>query len=206
MTLYGLWIFSLVYFLAVATPGPGVAAIIARSLAEGTRGAVAFIAGFLVGDLIWFSLAATGLAALAQTAYTLFLVVKYVGAAYLLYLAYRMWRAKPQIATEDAQMPQAERSSRLFFGSLALTLANPKTMIFFLALLPTVVELTRLDLAGFMEITATICVVLPLVLGGYTLLAANARKIFKSERAVKRINRASGVAMAGAAVAVVVKN
>src|SRR5688572_4917542 len=128
MTLYGLWIFSLVYFLAVATPGPGVAAIIARSLAEGTRGATAFIAGFLVGDLIWFIVAATGLAALAQTAYTVFLVVKYVGAAYLLYLAYRMWRAKPQVASDVAQLPKAERSSRLFLGSLALTLANPKTM------------------------------------------------------------------------------
>lgn len=206
MTLYGLWVFSLVYLLAVATPGPGVAAIIARSLAEGTRGAVAFIAGFLVGDLIWFAVAATGLAALAQTAYTLFLVVKYAGAAYLLYLAYRMWRARPQVATDGAQMPTAERSSRLFLGSLALTLANPKTMIFFLALLPTVVELERLDLAGFLEITATICVVLPLVLGGYTLLAANARKLFKSERAVRRINRASGVAMAGAAVAVVARS
>ena len=206
MTLYGLWIFSLVYFLAVATPGPGVAAIIARSLAEGTRGAMAFIAGFLVGDLIWFIVAATGLAALAQTAYTVFLVVKYVGAAYLLYLAYRMWRAKPQVATDEAQLPKAERSSRLFLGSLALTLANPKTMIFFLALLPTVVELERLDLAGFLEITGAICIVLPLVLGGYTLLAANARKIFKSERAVKRINRASGVAMAGAAVAVVARS
>jgi threonine/homoserine/homoserine lactone efflux protein len=211
MTLYGLWVFSLVYFLAVATPGPGVAAIIARSLAEGTRGAVAFIAGFLIGDLIWFVFAATGLAALAQSAHTVFLVVKYAGAAYLLYLAYRIWRAQPQIATDrsatDAvQLPQAERSSRLFLGTLALTLANPKTMIFFLALLPTVVDLERLDVAGFLEITAAICIVLPLVLGGYTLLAANARKLFKSERAVRRINRASGVAMAGAAVAVVARS
>ena len=210
MTLYGLSIFALVYFLAVATPGPGVAAIIARSLAEGTRGATAFIAGFLVGDLIWFIVAATGLAALAQSAYAVFVVVKYVGAAYLLYLAFRMWRSRPRVAARDAQSsverPTSERSSRLFLGSLALTLANPKTMIFFLALLPTVVQLERLDVAGFSEIIAAICVVLPLVLGGYTLLAARARRIFRSERAVQRINRVSGVAMAGAAVAVVARN
>jgi threonine/homoserine/homoserine lactone efflux protein len=206
MTLYGLWIFALVYFLAVATPGPGVAAIIARSLAEGTRGAVAFITGFLVGDLIWFIVAATGLAALAQTAHAVFVVVKYAGAAYLIYLAYRMWRAKPRIATDGAELPQAERSSRLFLGSLALTLANPKTMIFFVALLPTVVQLERLDVAGFLEITGAICIVLPLVLGGYTLLATRARRLFRSERAVRRINRASGVTMAGAAVAVVARS
>jgi len=206
MTLYGLWIFSLVYFLAVATPGPGVAAIIARSLAQGTRGSVAFIGGFLVGDLIWFIVAATGLAALAQTAQTAFLLVKYAGVAYLLYLAYRMWRTKPQLGNDDAEVLSTESRSRLFLGSLALTLGNPKTMIFFLALLPTVIQLERLDLADFVEITAAMSIVLPLVLGGYTLLAARARRFFASERAVRRINRVSGAAMAGAAVAVVARN
>src|SRR5688572_6487571 len=100
VSFYGLLIFSSVYLLAVATPGPGVAAIIARSLARGTQGAVAFIAGFLIGDLIWFALAATGLAALAQTAQTLFVVVKYAGAAYLLYLAYRLWTAPASAAAD----------------------------------------------------------------------------------------------------------
>ena len=206
MTLYGLWIFSLVYFLAVATPGPGVAAIIARSLAQGTRGSVAFIAGFLVGDLLWFIVAATGLAALAQTAQTAFLLVKYAGVAYLVYLAYRMWRTKPQLGNDDAEVLSTESRSRLFLGSLALTLGNPKTMIFFLALLPTVIQLERLELADFVEITAAMSIVLPLVLGGYTLLAARARRFFASERAVRRINRVSGAAMAGAAVAVVARN
>ena len=205
MTLYGLWIFSLVYFLAVATPGPGVAAIIARSLAQGTRGSVAFIAGFLVGDLIWFIVAATGLAALAQTAQSAFLLVKYAGVAYLLYLAYRMWRTKPQLGN-DAEVLIAESRSRLFLGSLALTLGNPKTMVFFLALLPTVIQLERLDLADFVEIIAAMSIVLPLVLGGYTLPACHARRFFVSERAVRRINRVSGAAMAGAAVAVVTRN
>src|SRR5215468_8662561 len=93
MTWYGLSVFVFAYGLAVAVPGPGVAAVIARSLGHGLRGAPAFIGGFLVGDLIWFTCATTGLAMLAQTAYTVFLVVKYAGVAYLLYLAYRLWTA-----------------------------------------------------------------------------------------------------------------
>ena len=87
MTLYGLAVFSIVYALAVASPGPGVAAIVARSLVRGTRGAPAFIAGFVIGDLVWFTIAVTGLAALAQTASAVFAAIKYAGAAYLLYLA-----------------------------------------------------------------------------------------------------------------------
>lgn len=202
MSFYGLLIFASIYLLAVATPGPGVAAIIARSLARGTQGATAFIAGFLIGDLIWFAVAATGLAALAQTARLVFVVIKYAGAVYLLYLAYRLWTAPPVVAAEHEPVDDGQKPLQLFLGSLALTMANPKTAIFFLALLPTVVRLEDLTVAGFLEITATILIVLPLVLGGYVLLAARARRIFKSERAVRRINRSTGAAMACAAVAV----
>ena len=201
MSLYGLLVFAVVYLLAVASPGPGVAAVIARSLARGTHGAPAFIAGFLVGDLIWFTFAATGLAALAHTAQTLFVVVKYAGAAYLLYLAYRLWTA-PVANTAAPVIDSGQQPLQLFLGSLALTLANPKTMIFFLALLPTVVRLEVLTLLGFVEIVLAIAIVLPVTLGAYVLLAARARQMFKSATAVRRINRGTGAAMACAAVAV----
>ncbi|MBL8266864.1 LysE family translocator [Steroidobacter sp.] len=203
MSLYGLLVFCAVYVLAVASPGPGVAAIIARSLANGTRGAPAFIAGFLVGDLIWFAFAATGLAALAQSAQAVFVVVKYAGAAYLLYLAYKLWTAPAAPATEGPDLDgQGQKPLQLFLGSLALTLANPKTMVFFLALLPTVVPLEKLTLLGFVEMVVAIAILLPLTLGGYVLLAARARRVFKSATAVRRINRGTGAAMACAAVAV----
>ena len=203
MSLYGLLVFAAVYLMAVASPGPGVAAVIARALARGTRGAPAFIAGFLVGDLIWFTFAVTGLAALAQTAQTLFVVVKYAGAAYLLYLAYKLWTAP--VASSDQPPPALDRGQKplqLFVGSLMLTLANPKTMIFFLALLPTVVKLEQLTLLGFLEIVLAISIVLPLTLGAYVVLADRARRMFKSATAVRRINRGTGAAMACAAVAV----
>lgn len=202
MSLYGLLVFSAVYALAVASPGPGVAAIIARSLANGTRGAPAFIAGFLVGDLIWFAFAATGLAALAQSAHAVFVVVKYAGAAYLLYLAYKLWTAPAEPADDTPNLENGQKPLQLFLGSLALTLANPKTMVFFLALLPTVVALESLTLLGFLEMVVAISILLPLTLGAYVVLADRARRVFKSAKAVRRINRGTGAAMACAAVAV----
>jgi threonine/homoserine/homoserine lactone efflux protein len=201
MTWYGLSVFALVYALAVATPGPGVAAVIARSLGHGLRGAPAFIAGFVVGDLIWFTCAATGLAMLAQSAYAVFLVVKYAGVAYLLYLAYRLWTAPAKPMEKSADV-RRDRPLQLFLGSLALTLGNPKTMIFFLAVLPTVVELKRLSVVGFCEIVAVIVVLLPLVLGGYAFGASRARRLFSKPKSVRWVQRGTGVAMASAAVAV----
>lgn len=201
MSWYGLLTFCMVYFLAVATPGPGVAAVIAHGLARGPRGAAAFIAGFVAGDLIWFLGAALGLSALAQTAHSAFVAVKYLGAAYLLFLAYKMWSA-PARRFDPIDAPVVQRPVNLFLGSLALTLGNPKPMIFFLALLPTVVNLENLTPRGYVEIGAAIAVILPTILGAYVLAAAHARAWLRSPRAIRLLNRSSGSLMAAAAVAV----
>jgi threonine/homoserine/homoserine lactone efflux protein len=201
MSLYGLTAFALVYALAVASPGPGVASVVARALGRGVSGAPAYIAGFLIGDLIWFALVAAGLAVLAHSAHTVFLVIRYLGAAYLLYLAWRLWRAPPA-ALESAQAPPRERRLQLLLGSLALTLGNPKTMVFFLAVLPTVVELNRLTPAGFLAMALVIACVLPAVLGAYTLFAARARVRLSRPGTVRWVQRGTGAVMAGAAIAV----
>ena len=201
MSLYGLTAFALVYALAVASPGPGVASVVARALGRGVSGAPAYIAGFLIGDLVWFALAAAGLAVLAHSAHTVFLVIRYLGAAYLLYLAWRLWRAPPA-TLESAQAPARERRLQLLLGSLALTLGNPKTMVFFLAVLPTVVELNRLTPAGFLAMALVIACVLPAVLGAYTLFAARARARLSRPGTVRWVQRGTGAVMAGAAIAV----
>ncbi|MGA2190441.1 MAG: LysE family translocator [Steroidobacteraceae bacterium] len=202
MSWYGLITFCAVYFVAVATPGPGVAAVIAQGLARGSVGAPAFIAGFVVGDLAWFLAAALGLSALAQSAHTAFVVVKYAGAAYLLFLALKLWLLPAQPLAEIDERSLDHRPSKLFAASLTLTLGNPKPMIFFVALLPTVVPLENLRLAGYLEIGATIAVILPAVLGAYVLAASRARVWFRSPRSNRLLNRGSGTLMAAAAVAV----
>lgn len=198
MTLAGLLTFGAVYGAAVASPGPGVAAVVARVLARGLRGAPAFIGGFLAGDLVWFALAATALHALAQTFAVLFIVIRYAGAAYLLYLAWKLWTA-PAAAGDVAAGSRSERPLRLFLGGLSLTLGNPKVIFFFMALLPMVVDLGTLSLPGFLEIAAAITAILSAVLGGYALLAAFGRRFIASPRAVRIVNRGTSVVMAGAA-------
>ena len=200
MSVYGLLTFCAVYTLAVATPGPGIAAIVARSLAHGFKGAPAFVAGFIVGDLTWFTVAATGLAAVAKTAAAVFVAIKWAGVVYLLYLAWKLWTAPAErvaVVEQDGQ-----HGWRAFVSSLMLTLGNPKAILFFLALLPTVVDLASMNAARFVEISAAIMVVLPAVLFSYVFLAARARELFTTPKAVRRLNRSSGVALAGAAVVI----
>jgi threonine/homoserine/homoserine lactone efflux protein len=203
VTLYGLLTFSAVYALTVASPGPGIAAVVARGLAHGMKGTPAFITGFLVGDLVWFFIAATGLAAVARTAATLFVAIKWAGVVYLLYLAWKLWTAPAQRVEVEAD--DRQHGWRAFMASFVLTLGNPKAILFFLALLPTVVDLTTLTFTSIVQISVAMCVVQPIVLWTYALLAAKARRLFTSPRAVRRLNRSSGVAMAGAAAVVAIR-
>jgi threonine/homoserine/homoserine lactone efflux protein len=202
MSWYGLVSFCAVYIAAVATPGPGVAAVIARSLARGHKGAAAFISGFVVGDLIWFAGAGLGLSALAQSAHSVFLAVKYAGAAYLLFIAFKLWTTPGRPLADAADQSLDQRPLKLFLGSLTLTLGNPKPMLFFVALLPTLVPLEHLNVYGYLQIALAIAVILPSILGAYVLIASRARRWFRSARANTLVNRGSGTLLAAAAAAV----
>ncbi|MEE1655946.1 LysE family translocator [Microvirga sp. CF3062] len=201
MDLAGLLLFSSALFIAAASPGPGIAAIVARVLGRGPKGAVAFSIGVALGDVVWLSFAILGLAALAQTFHGVFLVIKYLGAAYLLYIAYKLWTA-PMATQEVEANVKAENSAKLFMAGLAVTMGNPKVMVFYLALLPTFLDLTRITLLGFAELVVATLTVLGVVFAGYIALAARARRLFTSPRAVRILNRTTGTVMAGAAAAV----
>jgi threonine/homoserine/homoserine lactone efflux protein len=201
MDLAGLLLFSSALFIAAASPGPGIAAIVARVLGRGPKGAVAFSIGVALGDVVWLTFAILGLAALAQAFHGVFLVIKYLGAAYLLYIAYKIWTA-PAVAQDVKAEAGTEHPMKLLLGGLALTLGNPKTMVFYLALLPTFLDLTRITLLGFAELVLATLTVLGVVFAGYIALAARARRLFTSPRAIRILNRTTGTVMAGAAAAI----
>lgn len=205
MTLTSLLLFASVYFVAVASPGPGMAAVIARGLGQGMAAAPAFVAGFIVGDLVWFTIAATGLAVVAQTFESLFLAIKYAGCAYLLYLAWKIWTA-PVAAQDVTVAGDNVRSLPSFLGTLTLTLGNPKVIVFFLSLMPLVVELKSITPLVFIEMAAVIILVFTPVLFTTLYLADRARRVFTSEKALKRINRGTAAVMAGAAAVIAARS
>ncbi|MCX5513592.1 lysine transporter LysE [Kaistia algarum] len=201
ISLSGLALFAAALGIAAFSPGPGIAAIVARVLGRGRDGAIAFVAGMAIGDVVWLSLAILGLAVLAQTFHEVFALIKYAGAAYLLYVGWKMWTAPAKAQAVEANTARESRV-RLFLGGLAVTMGNPKTMVFYLALVPSLVDLSAVDGLAFTELVATTLAVLTLVFGFYVVLALRARRLFSNPRAIRLVNRGSGVVMAGAAVAI----
>lgn len=200
LTLTTLLVFAGALFIAAGTPGPSVAALVARVISKGARDVLPFLFGMWAGDAIWLTCAIAGLSAIAETFYHAFVVIKWLGILYLLYLAWKMWFAKPDVQEEE--LPQARSRGRMFLTGLAIALGNPKIMMFYIALLPSIIDIRAVSLGGWAELVVTLLVVLAVVDFTWMFLAAKARSFLKSRRAVMIANRASAATMAGAAMAI----
>ncbi|MBU9194728.1 LysE family translocator [Burkholderia gladioli] len=198
MALSALLVFALALMVAAGSPGPGIAALVARVMSNGFRDVLPFLAAMWIGEILWMSFAVAGLAALARTFATAFLLLKIAGIVYLLFLAVKMWLAPA--AVDDGQLPSGQSPLRMFAAGLTVSLGNPKIMVFYVALLPTLVDLSHVGPLAWAELALTMLVVMAAVDLSWALLAVRARRLLTSRRAVKVANRASATMMAGAAV------
>jgi threonine/homoserine/homoserine lactone efflux protein len=103
---------------------------------------------------------------------------------------------------QGSELPSARSPWRMFVAGLLVTLGNPKIMMFYLALLPTIIDVSRIGTVAWFELTLTMLIVLMAVDFGWALLATRARKLLTTRRAVKIANRASATVMAGVAAAI----
>lgn len=196
--------FTIALTIAVASPGPGVAAVVARGLSTGFRRTLPMIGGLIIGDVVYISAAIGGLAALATTFGGVFIVVRWLGAAYLVYLAIRLWRSKPT-GTEAAAARPRGSPAQVFLAGLSITLGNPKVMVFYLALLPALIDLRTVGAAEYLAMIGIVAVVLSLVMSTYAALAGRARTFLATPARRKVLDRIAGSVMAGAAAAILVR-
>ncbi len=200
LSTHALLIFAAVYAAAIATPGPGIVTLVARAIGGGFWSAVPNTFGMAAGDLILMTLSAFGLALVAQAMGDLFLVVKLAGAAYLVFLGYKYWTAP----VEETRTVAPGGAAQGFLSQFALTLGNPKAIGFFVALLPTLVDLKTLTLAGYAELCVMPLTILPAICLTYAALASSVRGVFQSALARRRMNKGAGAIMVGAGITVAV--
>ena len=200
MELSALALFAAALFVNAGSPGPSIAALVARVISRGLGSVLPFLAAMWIGEALWLVAAVLGLGFVAQKFFLLFTVIKYTGVAYLLYLAWKMWTAPADVPSGD--LPQDDSSLRLFLTGMALTIGNPKIMVFYLALLPSLIDLNSVGAVGLAELVATAVLVMMTVDLAWAFAASWARGWLRSPRAVRIANRASATAMGGAAVAI----
>ena len=169
--------------------------------AQGVKRATPFILGLVVGDLLLFAIAAAGLIALAAALGPLFFIIKWGGVCYLLYLAYQLWHAAPVMVPAA---PQKGEGWRVFGIATLLPLGNPKAVGFYIALLPTVVDVNALTLIAYAELSLMVVIIWSASLFGYAIAAARAGELLRKPRAQRLLNRASSCTMVGVAGSIMV--
>ncbi|MEP3630827.1 MAG: LysE family translocator [Hyphomicrobiales bacterium] len=195
--------FALIYTIDSVTPGPAVAMVTVRGATMGVRRTAPFIMGLVVGDLFLFAIAAAGLIALAATLGPLFFIIKWVGVVYLLYLAYQMWNAAPIILPSAPEQGEGLRS---FCIATLLPLGNPKAVGFYIALLPTILDVSGLTPAAYVELSIAVVVIWSASLFGYAAAASRAGKLLKQPKAQRVLNRCSACTMVGVAGTIAVRD
>jgi threonine/homoserine/homoserine lactone efflux protein len=189
MTLTSLFVFACALFVAAGSPGPSVAALVARVISKGARDVLPFLSAMWLGEAIWLTCAVAGLAAIAETFHYAFVAIKWLGVCYLLYLAWKMWFASPD--SDGEALPEAQSPTKLFLAGMTVTLGNPKIMMFYVALLPAIIDLGAVTLTGWAELVVTMFVVLVAIDLAWVFLASRARRFLRSPRAVRIANRVS---------------
>lgn len=201
-------LFAATLFLVAIYPGALVLALVARVLESGWRSVLPFLAAMWLGEAVWLCAAVLGLAALAAHFSLAFTLVKYAGIAYLAWLAVTMWqRPVPQDDTaQDTGLPQSHAAGKLFAAGLALSLGSPEIMVFYLALLPSVIDMASVTLPGLGELVFVMLAVLAVVDLSWVLLANHVRRWLRQPRLLRLTNRLSAAMMGLAAVLIALRS
>ncbi|MGC4192002.1 MAG: LysE family translocator [Thermomicrobiales bacterium] len=190
--------FAVALLLNAGSPGPSVAALVSRVITNGWRDVLPFVLAMWIGEVGWLTVSMAGLTTLAETFHTGFVILKWLGVGYLAYLAIRMWRA-PVDEKADV-LPTRQSPVSMFAAGMALTIGNPKIMVFYLAVLPSLVTLGTFHVSTWAPFAITCFLVLMAVDCSWIAFASYARRLLRTPRAMRLANRIGATAMGGAAV------
>lgn len=187
--------------ILLVIPGPTILLVVSYALGQGWRTALPMAVGVALGDFTAMSLSLLGLGALLAASATLFTILKWLGAAYLVWLGIKLWRAGGAL---DAKPRNDGASSLRMLGHAWLVTAlNPKGLTFFVAFLPQFIDLSLPLLPQIGVCAATFLTLAFANAFTYALVASRARSIVQSPRTMRVINRTGGSLLIGAGVATV---
>lgn len=167
-------VFAVAGFLLLITPGPAVLYIVARSVEQGRLAGVVSVLGITTGTFVHVAAAAVGLSALLASSALAFAIVKYAGAAYLVYIGLRRLFGRSEVQAGAIELPRRSLR-RLYVDGFVVNLLNPKTVLFFLAFLPQFVDPAKGAVASQIAVLGLLFAFMGLLSdGAYALLAGTA--------------------------------
>ncbi|MFC9649123.1 LysE family translocator [Streptomyces sp. NPDC056937] len=196
--------FAAMSFLLIVIPGPSVLFVIGRALAQGRRAALTTVVGNTLGACVLVVAVALGVGAVVERSVLVFTTLKLVGAAYLVYLGVKAVRQRGSMRAAFAGEGPAHSSLRTLWEGFAVGVANPKTIVFFAAVLPQFVDRERGHATAHMLLLGLVFNVIAVACDSvWGLVAATTRNWFaRSSRRLSLVGGAGGLTMIGLGVTV----
>jgi threonine/homoserine/homoserine lactone efflux protein len=185
----------------VLIPGPTVLLVVSYALGQGWRTALPMAIGVALGDFTAMTLSMLGLGALLAASATLFAVLKWIGAAYLVWLGVKLWRAGDSL--EAAPRTDTVSAARMLGHAWLVTALNPKSITFFVAFLPAFLNPAADFLTQMVVLEATFLVIAFANALAYALVASKARRLVANRRAIGIVNKTGGSLLIGAGIVTV---
>jgi len=196
---YELWLaFAAASTVMLLIPGPTVLLVVSYALGQGWRAALPMAAGVALGDFTAMTLSMLGLGALLAASATVFTLLKWVGAAYLIYLGIKLWRAGDALQAEPRR--DAASAAKMLGHAWLVTALNPKSITFFVAFLPQFLDPAADFWLQMLVFEATFLVLATANAAGYALVAGKARQAVANPRVIRTVNRTGGALLVGAGV------
>ncbi|WP_180089683.1 LysE family transporter [Acinetobacter sp. YH12219] len=196
---YQIWIaYMLACWVISVSPGAGAIASMSSGLNYGFKHGYWNAIGLQLALLVQIAIVAAGAGVLFATTPWAFLIVKWFGVGYLLYLAYLQWTAPTQSIEIQQNLPNKSRLKLVVHGFL-VNMSNPKAIVFLLAVLPQFLDLSKPQWIQYVIMAATMISIDLIVMAGYTGLAAKVLRLLKSSKQQKYLNRTFAVLFACAA-------
>lgn len=191
------WVaFSLACLVVLTIPGPTVLMVVSYGLSQGRVASFSAVAGVMLGDFVAITASLLGVGAILAASATVFALMKYAGAAYLIWLGLQMWRSAGRLS--DLQSSRPAMGRKIFRDTFLVTVLNPKGMLFFVAFLPQFINPSLPLLPQFVIMDLTF-----VLLGGanalaWILAAGSMRRFFDSSGMLRRFKRVGGTGLIGA--------
>jgi threonine/homoserine/homoserine lactone efflux protein len=201
MTLHSLALFAGAIFVLFMTPGPGNAAMIARTLDRGPAHGAAYGLGILTGDIFWLTVAITGLSAASQFD-SLALIIKFAGAGVLLWFAWNAFNGflKPKPAGAPIPAVTKRGLAGTYLVGITMPLSNPKAIVFYLSFLPAFFDLSQVTPVSYAAMIAIMLAMFVLFAGAYVGLAHRARDFLLTRGFRRWADLATALVMLGVAL------
>ena len=184
------FLFIVIAAAVIASPGPGIVLTLKNAIQYDCRGALPGIIGVALGMLLIAVISATGLGLLLTTSTLAFTLLKYVGAAYLIYLGIKLWRSQGAISASGAGRQKSVTSR--FLEGLGITVLNPKPIVFFLSLFPQFIDPAAAYVPQFALLALTFSALVVMIHCIYAIAANLARKRLSTPEGSAVINKISG--------------